>query len=414
MKKCKNCGIMMLDEANFCPECGCENKTIKNPISSNNKNTFNNKNISDNKKKRSKKPLIIILCLICVAAGAFLIVNKLMTSSDDQNGIKNKQAVLYDNYIYYFEGETLYQKKVNNEDDSDTAIMKFSGETKGNSTYKNLVVYKDRLYAIQQEQTDETTNFYIVSMKLNGTDYRKEATPPKFKGEDGSSYMGYSESFSIANNTIYYTYGDYPVSYYGIYKHEIGTSKSIDTKYSKYETPVLYEQYAYYIKDDDGKTTKPTVIKRDIETGKETTEITVQERNTTASSLGVGKDKFVFSTDSAIIWKKPNDENNYNIEDVVGNADSFYIVNMNNKEIIYCADDVYYKWDIEEKVSEKLFSEEDLGNDFGARVTGIDQVGDQLMIYGSFDENDDGFLFFIKEKEDTDYESKVRAILSGY
>ena len=30
------------------------------------------------------------------------------------------------------------------------------------------------------------------------------------------------------------------------------------------------------------------------------------------------------------------------------------------------------------------------------------------------DENDDGFLFFIKEKEDTDYESKVRAILSGY
>ena len=114
MKKCKNCGIMMLDEANFCPECGCENKTIKNPISSNNKNTFNNKNISDNKKKRSKKPLIIILCLICVAAGAFLIVNKLMTSSDDQNGIKNKQAVLYDNYIYYFEGETLYQKKVNN------------------------------------------------------------------------------------------------------------------------------------------------------------------------------------------------------------------------------------------------------------------------------------------------------------
>lgn len=393
MKKCEKCGAVIPDEAKFCPECGAINQGIKTTKSS---------------KKSNKKPLIIILCLIAIISGTVFVISKYMLSSNDQNGIKNSQTVLYDHYIYSFGEDTLYQKEADGK--FEKPVMKMPKELKGKvvQTYKNLQVYKDKLYAIRQEENDDTIEFYIISINLDGTDYKKEVIPPKFKSGNGEYYIGILESFSIENDTIYYMYKDNADADYSIYKKEIGSSKSIKIKFNKDEIPVLFGKYAYYIKNEYEEEGRPKIIKRDLETNKETIELSAQETQGTRSSLGVGKDKIVFSAGSSIIWRASEDEG-YEIQDVAENADEIYIANMNSKEIIYYADDTYYKLNLKDGNTERLFSASDVRNDFGARIAAIDQVGKYLAIYGYSDTDErDTFSFFVKEEDGKDYESEIR------
>lgn len=394
MKKCENCGAMIPDEAMFCPECGAQN--MKNKI----------------EKKSKKKSWIIILCLICFVAGTVFAVNKFMMSNNDQNGIKNNRTVLYNHYIYYLKNGILYKQDADVK--SASRVMKLPCEIKGNNVdiCRNLKVYKDRLYAVREERNDKKSGVYIFSINLDGTEYKKEIVPPKFRDEDGTSYQGYLDQFSIENDTIYYTYSDYPVAYYHIYKHEIGDSKSVDTKQEIEETPVLFGKYVYYMKDDNKKS---EVIKRDLETEEETEELTVQELNEKGYSLGVGKEKIAFSTDSSIIWKNSKKDDNYNIKNVGLTTALTYITNMSNEEVIYNSDDIYYKLNIKKNTSQKLFSEKLMKKDFNASIGGIDQVGDDLVIYGCFDDEDEkGFLFFIEEEEGKDYENAIWKMLARY
>lgn len=394
MKKCEKCGAMIPDEAKFCPECGAINQGTKTTKSS---------------KKSNKKPLIIILGLIAIIAGTVFAVSKYMLSNNDQNGIKNSQTVLYDHYIYSFGEDTLYQKEADGK--FEKPVMKMPQELKGKvvQTYKNLQVYKDKLYAIRQEENDDTREFYIISMNLDGTDYKKEVLPPKLKHRSGESYIGSIEGFSIENDTIYYSYRGNLDLAYSIYKQEIGASKSVNIKFDKEETPVLFGKYAYYIKNEyEEEEGESKIIKRDLETNKETIELSAQETQGTRSSLGVGKDKIVFSAGSSIIWRASEDEG-YEIQDVAENADEIYIANMNSKEIIYNANDVYYRLNLKDGNTERLFSSSDVRNDFGAKITSIDQVGKYLAIYGYLDTDEtDTFSFFVKEEDGKDYESEIR------
>lgn len=397
MKRCEKCRAMIPDKAIFCPECGAKNQEIKSL------------------KKSHKKSFVIILCLIGIIAGTVFAVNKFMLSNNEQNGVKNKQTVLYDHYIYYIDDGTLYQKEADGK--FTNSIMKIPQERKDSTdTYKNLVIYNQRLYAIRQELSGDTREFYIVSMNLDGTEYKKEVTPPKFKNENGESYMGWMESFSIEDDKIYYTYTDYPVAFYSIYKHDIGSSKSVKTKYDREETPVLFGKYAYYIKDEYEQTEgEPIVIKRNLETQKETEALSAQETKGDRNSLGIGKGRIVLSAGSSIIWRTSDDDGGYDIYDATENSSLVYITNMDDEEIIYKADDIYYRLNLKDKNSERLFSETDIENEFGANVIGIDKVGDTLAFYGNFNGGEtDTFLFFIKEEDGKDYESKIRQMIGRY
>lgn len=402
MKKCQNCGSLIQDKAVFCPKCGTKNQAVK---------------FTENKiKKKNKKFKIIILCLIFIVAIIVVLVSKFMKTNDEENGVKNDRAVLYDNTIYFIKDRKLY--KANADGTKQKEIKKLPHDQMGQDGdgYDNLIIYKDRLYAIRWTSYSLDEEYYIFSISLDGKDYKKEVTLPRFKDGEGPEQTGDIQGFSIVDDYIYFTYGlsDYEGenTYYAVYKQKLGTTKKIKTKYDSEEKPELSGKYAYYIENNDDTGTSK-LIRMDLESGKEDIYYRGEKLNTGYRCMAVLKKQLVFLRETEVLWTDLKGKKNIEGREVTSNTENFiWILNANEEKIIYKVNDNIYKMNLKTKSSEKLISEGEIQNDTGAEIKKIELLGNNMAVYGYIDEEErDEFIIFIEEKEGMsykDYESEIR------
>lgn len=397
MKKCEKCGAMIPDQAVFCPECGSKNQS-----------TQTEKII----KKTSKKPWIIILCLICIAIITVVLISMFTKSnSDKENGVKNKRAVLYKNTIYFIKNRTLY--KASKDGTKQEEIKKLPHQQMGQDGdgYNNLRIYKDRLYAIRWVDYSMTTEYYIFSINLDGTDYKKDVRLPWMQGEEGEKYTANIDGFTIKNNYIYYTYSyhdDELNSTSIVYKQKIGTTKRIATKYEAELTPQLSGQYAYYINSSENSETSQ-VIKMDVETGKKTLCYSGKDVNSALGAMAILDNQLIVSKNTDIVITNLKDTQNSTEKNVVSySEDGIFIYNANEDEVIYDNDGMIYKMNLETQKSEELISKKIMQDNFGVQINRIDQLGNTLAISGYLDEEQrNEFTIFVQEKEGKDYRNII-------
>lgn len=395
VKRCEKCGAVIPDEAIFCPECGFKNQPIQ---------------VEKTVKKKSKKPWIIVLCLICIVIAAVFLINKFINhGSEDKNGEKNDRSILYDNTIYFIKNRTLYKS---NEDGTKQKLLKklphdLMGD--GGDGYDNLMVYKDRLYAIRWTDYSLDSEYYIFSIALDGTDYKKEVTLPRIEGSEGEKYTANIRDFSIVDDYIYFTYCLYDDaadgSYCTVYKQKIGTTKNTQTKYERQEEPELSGKYAYYVKSNDDSETSE-LVRMDVETGKEEEYYSGQSINTGFGNMAISKQKLIFSKNPDILWMNLKDKKDFVERKVTPDIEEdVVILNANEKEVFYKVDGSIYKMNLDTQESQELISTEDIQNNMGVEIKKVELLGDTMAIYGYLDEYEsDEFIIFIEEKEEMSYE----------
>ena len=397
MKKCENCGAMIPDKAVFCPECGFKNQAMQ---------------VEKTSKKKSKKPWIIILCLICVAIVVFVAVNVFMKDNNDgENGVKNEKAVLYKDTIYFIKNRTLYKADKDGTKQKEITQLPHQQMGQDGDGYDNLTIYKDRLYAIRWANYSMTNEYYIFSVNLDGTDYRKDVRLPWMQGEEGEKYTADIYGFIIKNDYIYYSYcfrDDELNSTSIVYKQKIGTTKRIVTKYEAEQTPQLSGKYAYYVNGKDPSKTSQ-IIRMDVETGKKTSCYSGENINFAMGGMAILGDQLIVAKDTDIAIADLKDSQNSTEKKVASSSeDGVFIYNANDKEVIYYNDGMIYKMNLQTQKSEELLSEENIQNNLGIRVRSIEQLGDTLAISGYLDEDEKKeFTIFVEEKEGQDYRSVI-------
>lgn len=395
MKRCEKCGAVIPDEAIFCPECGFKNQPIQ---------------VKKTVKKKSKKPWIIVLCLICIVIAAVFLINKFMRNgSDDKNGVKNDRSVIYDNTIYFIKNRTLY--KANEDGAKQKVLKKLPHELMGDGGdgYDNLMVYKDRLYAIRWTDYSLDSEYYIFSIALDGTDYKKEVTLPRIEGSEGEQYTGNIRGFSIVDNYIYFTYCLYDDTaddnYCTVYKQKIGTTKYAQTKYEGQEEAELSGKYAYYVKSNEDSETSE-LIRMDVETGKEAEYYSGQSINTGFGNMAISKQRLIFSKNPDILWMNLKDKKDFVERKVTPDTEEdVAILNANEKEVFYKADGSIYKMNLDTQESQELISTQDIQNNMGVEIKKVELLGETMAIYGYLDEYESNeFIIFIQKKEGMSYE----------
>lgn len=404
MKKCEKCGKMIPNEAIFCSKCGFKNQQIK---------------VEKILKEKKPKSRIIILCLICVSIIAIGIVYTCMKNNDDEkNGVNNGRTVIYNNTIYFIKNRILYKA---NADGTEQKIVKKlphkqinqDGEDEG---YSNITVYKNRIYAIRWVNPSMTNEYYIFSVRLDGTGYKKEVELPNIEKEDRGRYTSNIERFSIKNNYIYYICSqcdDNDEIKYSVYKQKIGKKNRVKIKYEETNLPTLLGEDIYYIKMNSLYHTSK-IMKMNLDTGKES--LGLDARDVNISSIGtmnVSKNQLIFSGATNIVWTKLGDNKKYNQIQVTSDSDDrmVVIVNSNEEEVIYQIYNIYskegkiYKLNLKSKKIEEILSLENLEYE----IRNIDQVGDNIAVFGFLDEAwTKEFVVLVQKKEGIDYNNIIR------
>lgn len=362
--------------------------------------------------KKDKKSWIIILCLVCAVIVAVVLVSIFTKDNyDGKNGVQNERAALYQNTIYFIENRTLY--KANKDGTKKEEIKKLPHQEMGDAGdgYSNIKIYKDRLYAVRWINYSMTTEYYIFSIGLDGTGYKKDIRLPWITGEDGEKYTESIDIFSIKNDYIYYTCSSHDNELNStsiVYKQKIGTTKRIPMKYKSEETPQLSGQYAYYIKDNEESKTSE-IIKMDVETGKETSCYSGKKIELSFNGMAILDKQLIFPQNTNIIITNLEGTESSTEKKVTSSSkEGIFIYNANEKEVIYYNDRVLYKMNLETKKSEELISEKDMQDNFGIQIERVEQLGDTIALNGYLDEDRrKEFTIFVQEKEGVDYRNII-------
>lgn len=356
---------------------------------------------------KSKKTWVVILCMLCivmVGAALFFWVN----SERQKNGVKNDRAVLYHNKIYFIKNRILYQAKKDGTGEKEIKKLPHNQMGQDGDGYKNIMVYNGRLYAIRWISYSLTNEYYIFSIDLDGSDYKKEVRLPWIQGSEGELYTGDISTFSIKNGYIYYTYilsdvsnGEW-TSKCEVYEQKIGTTKRIPTRYYEDEiTPQLSGKYAYYIKKNENGIY--IIYRMDVESGRKKIYYGGKRINSAYGAMAILEKQLIFSDDTHIMmkdFKRTKDPTNYTEKKVTSSSkDGIYIHNANKKEVIYYNNEKYYRMDLDTQQTEEISSVKDMQKNSGIWICRVDQLGDTLAVSGYLDEEKrDEFMFFVKEK----------------